>query len=110
MDKEERIIGMESNIENFVASDLLKLRKRAPVMVTPALLAPGINARTWQNPIKNESLNEILFQFFSSIFDLSAINKMRANTILLIAITSIFLKNKLSNHKNIHIIAKNRQM
>ena len=36
MDKEARIIGMESNIENFVASDLLKLRKRAPVMVTPA--------------------------------------------------------------------------
>ena len=52
MDKEARIIGMESNIENFVASDLLKLRKRAPVMVTPALLAPGINARTCHNQLK----------------------------------------------------------
>ena len=51
MSKEARIIGMESNIENFVASDLLKLRKRAPVMGTPALLATVINARTCHNRI-----------------------------------------------------------
>ena len=38
------IIGIDNNIENFAADLLSTLRNRDPVIVTPALLAPGINA------------------------------------------------------------------
>ena len=44
--KDAKIIGMDKSIENIAADDLSKPRKRAPVIVTPALLAPGINANT----------------------------------------------------------------
>ena len=44
--KEAKIIGIDKSIENIADDDLLKPRKRAPVIVTPALLAPGINAKT----------------------------------------------------------------
>ena len=40
------IIGMDKSIENIAAEDLSNPRKRAPVIVTPALLAPGIKAKT----------------------------------------------------------------
>ena len=44
--KDAKIMGMDKSIENIAADDLLKPKKRAPVIVTPALLAPGINAKT----------------------------------------------------------------
>ena len=44
--KDAKIIGMDKSIENIAAEDLSNPRKRAPVIVTPALLAPGINANT----------------------------------------------------------------
>ena len=44
--KDAKIMGMDKSIENIVADDLSKPSKRAPVIVTPALLAPGIKAKT----------------------------------------------------------------
>ena len=44
--KDAKIIGMDKSIENIAADDLSKPKKRAPVIVTPALLAPGIKAKT----------------------------------------------------------------
>ena len=44
--KDANIIGIDKSIENIAADDLLKPKKRAPVIVTPALLAPGIKANT----------------------------------------------------------------
>ena len=49
--KDAKIMGMDKSIENIVAEDLSNPRKRAPVIVTPALLAPGINASTWNKPM-----------------------------------------------------------
>ena len=42
--KDAKIIGIDKSIENIAADDLLNPKKRAPVIVTPALLAPGMNA------------------------------------------------------------------
>jgi len=42
--KDAKIRGIDKSIEKIAADDLSKPRKRAPVIVTPALLAPGINA------------------------------------------------------------------
>ncbi len=44
--RDAKIMGMDKSIENIAADDLSKPRKRAPVIVTPALLAPGIKANT----------------------------------------------------------------
>ena len=44
--KDAKIIGMDKSIENNAAEDLSNPKKRAPVIVTPALLAPGIKAKT----------------------------------------------------------------
>ena len=44
--KDAKIIGMDKSIEKIAADDLSNPKKRAPVIVTPALLAPGINANT----------------------------------------------------------------
>ena len=44
--KDAKIIGIDKSIENIAADDLSNPKKRAPVIVTPALLAPGINANT----------------------------------------------------------------
>ena len=44
--KDAKIMGMDKSIENIAAEDLSNPRKRAPVIVTPALLAPGIKAKT----------------------------------------------------------------
>ena len=44
--KDAKIMGMDKSIENIAADDLSNPKKRAPVIVTPALLAPGINANT----------------------------------------------------------------
>ena len=44
--KDAKIMGMDKSIENIAAEDLSNPRKRAPVIVTPALLAPGIKAST----------------------------------------------------------------
>ena len=44
--KDAKIIGMDKSIENIAEVDLSNPRKRAPVIVTPALLAPGIKAKT----------------------------------------------------------------
>ena len=41
-----KIMGIDNSIENIVADDLSNPKKRAPVIVTPALLAPGIKAKT----------------------------------------------------------------
>ena len=44
--REAVMIGMERSIENIAAESLLTFRILAPVIVTPALLAPGIKAKT----------------------------------------------------------------
>ena len=44
--KDAKIMGIDKSIENIAADDLSNPKKRAPVIVTPALLAPGINANT----------------------------------------------------------------
>ena len=44
--KDAKIRGIDKSIEKIAADDLSKPRKRAPVIVTPALLAPGIKAKT----------------------------------------------------------------
>ena len=44
--KDAKIIGTDKSIENIAADDLSTPKKRAPVIVTPALLAPGIKAIT----------------------------------------------------------------
>ena len=44
--KEAIIIGMDNSIEKIAADSLLTFNILAPVMVTPALLAPGIKAKT----------------------------------------------------------------
>ena len=41
-----KIMGIDKSIEKIAADDLLNPKKRAPVIVTPALLAPGIKAST----------------------------------------------------------------
>ena len=40
------MIGIDNNIENLAALSLSNPKKRAAVIVTPALLAPGIKAST----------------------------------------------------------------
>ena len=42
--KDAKIIGIDKSIEKIAADDRLNPKKRAPVIVTPALLAPGIKA------------------------------------------------------------------
>ena len=44
--KDAKIMGIDKSIEKIAADDRLNLKKRAPVIVTPALLAPGIKAST----------------------------------------------------------------
>ena len=44
--KEAIMIGMDNNIEKIAADSLLTFNILDPVMVTPALLAPGIKAKT----------------------------------------------------------------
>ena len=44
--KDAKIIGIDKSIEKIAADDRLNPKKRAPVIVTPALLAPGIKANT----------------------------------------------------------------
>ena len=44
--RDAKIMGMDKSIENIAADDRLNPKKRAPVIVTPALLAPGIKAST----------------------------------------------------------------
>ena len=44
--KDAKIIGIDKSIEKIAADDLSNPKKRAPVIVTPALLAPGIKAST----------------------------------------------------------------
>ena len=44
--KDAKIMGIDKSIENIAADDLSNPKKRAPVIVTPALLAPGIKAST----------------------------------------------------------------
>ena len=41
-----KIMGIDKSMEKIAADDLLNPKKRAPVIVTPALLAPGIKAST----------------------------------------------------------------
>ena len=44
--KDAKIMGIDKSIEKMAADDRLNPKKRAPVIVTPALLAPGIKAKT----------------------------------------------------------------
>ena len=44
--KDAKIMGIDKSIEKIAADDRLNPKKRAPVIVTPALLAPGIKAST----------------------------------------------------------------
>ena len=49
--REAKIMGTDKSIENIAADERSKPKNLAPVIVTPALLAPGINARTWKIPM-----------------------------------------------------------
>ena len=51
--REAKIIGIDKSIENIAADERSKPKNLAPVIVTPALLAPGINAKTWKIPMIN---------------------------------------------------------
>ena len=51
--REAKIMGIDKSIENIAADERSKPKNLAPVIVTPALLAPGINAKTWKIPIIN---------------------------------------------------------
>ena len=51
--REAKIIGTDKSIENIAADERSKPKNLAPVIVTPALLAPGINAKTWKIPMIN---------------------------------------------------------
>ena len=44
--KDAKIMGIDKSIEKIAAEDRLNPKKRAPVIVTPALLAPGKKAKT----------------------------------------------------------------
>ena len=44
--KDAKIMGIDKSMEKIAAEDRLNPKKRAPVIVTPALLAPGIKAST----------------------------------------------------------------
>ena len=44
--KDAKIRGIDKSMEKIAAEDRLNPKKRAPVIVTPALLAPGIKAST----------------------------------------------------------------
>ena len=44
--KDAKIMGIDKSIEKIAADDLSNPKKRAPVIETPALLAPGIKAKT----------------------------------------------------------------
>ena len=44
--KDAKIMGIDKSIEKIAADDLSNPKKRAPVIVTPALLAPGRKAKT----------------------------------------------------------------
>ena len=44
--KDAKIMGIDKSIEKIAADDRLNPKKRAPVIVTPALLAPGIKSST----------------------------------------------------------------
>ena len=52
-EREANIIGIDKSIENIAAVERSKPKNLAPVIVTPALLAPGINAKTWKIPMIN---------------------------------------------------------
>ena len=51
--REAKIMGIDKSIENIAADERSKPKNLAPVIVTPALLAPGINAKTWKIPMIN---------------------------------------------------------
>ena len=53
---EAKITGIDNNIEKIAALLRLSPKNLAPVIVTPALLAPGINANIWNSPIIKASL------------------------------------------------------
>ena len=44
--KDAKIMGIDKSIEKIADDDLSNPKKRAPVIVTPALLAPGIKDST----------------------------------------------------------------
>ena len=90
--KEAIMIGMDNNIEKIAADSLFTFNILAPVMVTPALLAPGIKAKTWKKPIMIASKKFKSSHFLVEFFFLSAKYKMIPKIILDQAITIIFLK------------------
>ena len=49
--REAKIIGIDNSIENIAAEERSNPKNLAPVIVTPALLAPGIKAKIWNKPI-----------------------------------------------------------
>ena len=83
---------MDKSIENIAADDLSIPKKRAPVIVTPALLAPGIKANTWNTPIINAWKLFILSHEDIFILKWSAIKSKAAKTTLVTATTLISLK------------------
>ena len=58
--------GIDNMKDIFVASYLLKLKNLDPVITTPDLLAPGINAKSWNKPINNIFL---VFKLLSNDLD-----------------------------------------
>ena len=54
--KEAVIMGIDKSSEYIAADSLDRPSNLEPVIVTPALLAPGINAKHWHIPIMKASL------------------------------------------------------
>ena len=61
--------GIDNMKDIFAASYLLKFKNRDPVITIPDLLAPGINAKSWNKPISN-----IFFIFKLLLNDLDTLN------------------------------------
>ena len=56
--KAPAIVGIARKNENSAAALFSTLSSNAPVIVEPERDTPGINAKTWQNPILKQSVGE----------------------------------------------------
>ena len=75
------IIGIDNIIEKIADDSLFIPKILAPVIVTPALLAPGIKANDWHKPIKKHFKKLISDHFLFEMEYLSAKNNIIANKI-----------------------------
>ena len=85
--------GIASKKEILLESNLLNLKNLEAVIVIPALLTPGINAKIWKQPIYKTIFKLRLEEIFLSNLHLSAKYKIIPNirvhqAIILISLNS----------------------